>query len=85
MDGLTPLQERCLGLIIRFIEEHGFSPTRKELAEISEEKSANGVNQRLVQLQKKGYIKLGPPRKKRNIVILKRPETQLELFDDKNS
>lgn len=85
MDELTPLQARCLGHIIRFIEDNGFSPTRKELAEILEEKSTNGINQRLVQLQKKGYIKISSPRKKRNIVVLKRPETQLELFDDKNS
>jgi SOS-response transcriptional repressor LexA len=84
MDGLTPLQARCLGIIIRFIEEHRLPPTRKELAEISEEKSTNGVNQRLVQLQKKGYIKISSPRKKRNIVVLKGPETQLGLFNDRN-
>ena len=82
MDELTESQERCLLLIDRYIEEHGHSPTRQELSELLGQKSTNGVNQILEALQKKGYIKLEPPRRKRNIVILRRSHRQMELFDD---
>jgi len=82
MDDLTELQERGLLLIASYIKEHGQAPTRRELAELLGQKSTNGVNQILQQLQKKGYIKLQPPRRRRNIVILRRPHRQMDLFDD---
>lgn len=82
MDELTELQERGFLLTDRYIKEHGQAPTRRELAEMLGEKSTNGVNQILEALQKKGYIKLEPPRRRRNIVILRRPHRQMELFDD---
>lgn len=82
MDELTELQERGLLLIDGYIKEHGQAPTRRELAELLGQKSTNGVNQILQQLQKKGYIKLQPPRRRRNIVILRRPHRQMDLFDD---
>ena len=82
MDELTESQERCLLLIDRYIEEHGHSPTRQELSELLGQKSTNGVNQILEALQKKNYIKLEPPRQKRNIVIIRRPQRQMDLFDE---
>ncbi len=82
MDGLTESQERCLLLIDRYIEKHGQSPTRQELSELLGQKSTNGVNQILEALQKKGYIKLDPPRKKRNIIVLKKSQRQMAFFDE---
>ena len=82
MDELTELQEQGLLLTDRYIKEHGQAPTRRELAELLGQKSTNGVNQILEALQKKNYIKLEPPRWKRNIVILRRPHRQMELLDD---
>ena len=82
MDELTELQKRGLLLIDGYIKEHGQAPTRRELTELLGQKSTNGVNQILQQLQTKHYIKLEPPRRKRNIVIIKRPHRQMELFDD---
>jgi SOS-response transcriptional repressor LexA len=82
MEELTELQERGLLLIDGYIKEHGQAPTRRELTELLEQKSTNGVNQILQQLQKKGYIKLQPPRRRRNIVILRLLHRQMDLFDD---
>ena len=84
MDKLTESQNRCLLLIDHYIEERGHSPTRQELLELLGQKSTNGVNQILGSLQKKGYIKLDPPRRKRNIVILKQSHRQMDLFDKDN-
>jgi len=81
MDELTKYQEQCLLQIDRYIEEHRHSPTRQKLSELLGQKSTNDVNQILEALQKKGYIKLDPPRQKRNIVILKRPRRQMDLLD----
>jgi len=79
---LTKLQYRCFCLIDHYIKENKQAPTRRELTELLGQRSTNGVNQILKQLQKKGYIKLDPPRRKRNIVILRRPHRQMDLFDD---
>ena len=82
MDELTELQERGLILIDRYTKEHRQAPTRRELTELLEQKSTNGVNQILAALQKKRYIEIEPPRRKRNIVILRQPHRQMDLFDD---
>lgn len=79
---LTKLQYTCFRLIDHYIKEKKQAPTRRELTELLGQKSTNGVNQILQALQKKGYIKLDPPRQKRNIKILKRPQRQMDLFDD---
>lgn len=82
MDELTERQERCLLLIDHYIKEHGQAPTRQELMQLTSQRSTNGVNQILDELRKKGYIKLDPPRRKRNIVILSYPQRQMDLFCD---
>lgn len=82
MDGLTETQERCLNIINKYIEENGCAPTRQELAESLDEKSTNGVNQKLKQLEKKMFIKIRPIGKKRNIVLLRGSERQLVLFKE---
>lgn len=78
---LTAKQEKIFIAVDSYIKDKVISPTRKELAEITGEKSVNGVNQKLNQLQAKGYLKIHPPGKKRNITILKWPYSQKELFD----
>lgn len=82
MDGLTEAQERCLNIINNYIEENGCAPTRQELAEFLDEKSTNGVNQKLKQLETKMFIKIYPIGKKRNIVVLRGSERQLVLFKE---
>ncbi len=82
MDGLTEAQERCLNIINNYIEENGCAPTWNDLAELLGQKSTNGINQILEALRKKLYIKIEPPGRKRNIVILRRPHRQMGLFDD---
>lgn len=85
MEELTELQERGLLLIDVYIKEHGQAPTRRELAELLGQKSTNGVNQMLQQLEKKRYIKLDPPRKKRNIKVIRKPQVQLNLFNENSN
>jgi SOS-response transcriptional repressor LexA len=82
MDSLTEAQEQCLLQIVHHIREKGEPPTRRELQQVLRQKSTNGVNQILDSLQKKGYIKIDPPSRKRNIVVLYVPNKQLLLFED---
>jgi len=82
MDGLTELQDRCLRTIDRYIKRHRRAPTRRELAELIGQKSTHGVNQLLRALAKKNCIRIGPPAKARNIVILRVPVKQLPLITD---
>ncbi len=82
MKELTELQERCLYIIDDFLNQNGRRPpTRRELMDLLHQRSINGVNQILKALQKKNYIKLGPVRQRRNIVVLRRPVKQLGLFE----
>ena len=85
MKGLTKPQEQCLDIIVQFIMKNGHAPTRQELTDRLKEKSVNGVNQKLTQLQHKGYIQIRPVRKKRNIIVLRKPEKQMVLFDELNN
>ncbi len=80
---LTEKQQRTFEVLDQYIKENGIASTRKELKELLNEKSVHGVNQKLRQLEKKGYIRIHPPGKNRNIIILKWPYNQMELFDNK--
>ncbi len=82
MEELTELQEFCLNIIVSFFWQNGGKPpTRRELMNLLHQKSINGVNQILAALVKKGYIKIEPPSKKRNILVLKNYSKQLFLFE----
>lgn len=80
---LTEKQQRTFDALDQYIKENEIAPTRKELKKLLNEKSVHGVNQKLRQLEKKGYIRIHPPEKKRNIIILKWPYNQMDLFDNK--
>lgn len=54
---LTTSQELVLESLKKFIAEHGFSPTVRELCEINNFKSSATVQTHLSSLQEKGYIK----------------------------
>ena len=80
MDGLTAIQDDCLRAITRYIRKEGRAPTRRELVELTDQRSTNGVNQLLRALAKKGCIRIGPTGKARNIVVLHIPPKQLSLI-----
>ena len=82
MNGLTALQENCLRLIRDYIRREQRSPTRRELAKLTGQKSTHGVTQILGALQRKGYIRLEPPGKSRNIVVVRTPVKQLALIEE---
>jgi SOS-response transcriptional repressor LexA len=79
---LTEKQRRTFEVVDKYKKEKEIAPTRQELKELLNEKSVHGVNQKLRQLEKKGYIKIGPPGRKRNIVILRQLYRQMGLFDE---
>jgi len=56
MKDLTPRQKAVLDVITTTIESRGFPPTIREIAEMLEISSPNGVNDHLKALEKKGYI-----------------------------
>lgn len=86
MEELTKLQECSLNIIDGFLRQNGERPpTRRELMNLLCQKSINGVNQILTALAKKGFIKIDPPRKKRNILLIKRHNKQFTLFEDNDS
>lgn len=76
---LTKIQERFLFIIRDFAKAEGMAPTRRELAKLGRQKSTHGVNQILLALEKKGYIRIDPPGKRRNIVVERLPTRQLVL------
>ena len=69
---LTRRQDECLRVIVRYISQNGYAPTRRELASLLSQSSRNGVNQMLAALCSKGYIRLEPQGQARNIVLVKR-------------
>lgn len=70
MNGLTTLQERCLTGVITYVQRHGKAPTRRELAKALGQKSLNGIRQLLIALEKKGRVRIDPPKQARNIILL---------------
>ncbi len=57
MKDLTARQEAILSYIKESLQEKGFPPTLREIGDFFGIKSTNGVNDHLVALEKKGYIK----------------------------
>lgn len=55
---LTARQAAILGVIATSIRERGYPPTRREIADAMGIKSTNGVNDHLVALERKGYVRL---------------------------
>ena len=77
---LTKRQEKCLYKLAQYVKTFGNPPTRQELVKLFDQKSVNGVNQILSLIEKKGYIKIYPKNKTRNIIVVHAPDIQLDLF-----
>jgi sulfur relay (sulfurtransferase) DsrC/TusE family protein len=58
LDRLPPAQARVLTFVRQFTHEHGWPPTRKEIANALGFKSANGAHEHLVRLSKRGVLTL---------------------------
>jgi SOS-response transcriptional repressor LexA len=54
---LTVRQEMVLTFIRQHITTHGYPPTLREIAKHMDIRSTNGVNDHLLALEKKGYIR----------------------------
>ena len=68
MNRLTSAQRQVLDLLTRYVESHGYPPTRKELAtEIG--CWPNAVQDHLSALHTKGYVRIDP-HVARGIVLL---------------
>lgn len=66
---LTQAQEKVWAYILGYISDNNYPPTRQEIAEKLECTRGN-VEVLLRFLERKGYIKLTPPLKSRNIEIV---------------
>ena len=56
MNALTPSQAAAFGFIVRFIDQHGYPPTIRELMQWNGTTSTNNIRDLLRALVKKGYI-----------------------------
>ena len=68
---LTPKQERALGIIKRYKEYTGLSPTLREFAFWLGETSVSNAHRYLVALEERGHIKRLPGRERAITVISK--------------
>jgi SOS-response transcriptional repressor LexA len=67
---LTKAQRETLDAIVRYIADNGYSPSYKDLVRIAGLKSPCPMQERLRQLQVKGYIRVAP-KVARSIHVLK--------------
>ncbi|MCU0611263.1 MAG: transcriptional repressor LexA [Candidatus Eisenbacteria bacterium] len=65
---LFPRQRAILREIARFTNERGFPPTLRELAMVLNVRSANGIRQQILALERKGYLRRDA-RKPRSIAL----------------
>lgn len=62
MKPLTWAQERFLDAFVRLSLKHSMPPTMRELAEVLDMRSTNGVNEHLKRLAADGYLERRPGR-----------------------
>lgn len=67
---ITECQKEILLAIVKFQKENGYSPSVRELAEITERTSPATIHKHLKNLKDKGYITY-EPKKVRTIKVLK--------------
>lgn len=53
---LTEAQERVLGIVKGYIEEHGYAPSTRDVMRAMGTSSTNGAHDHLAALKKKGYL-----------------------------
>lgn len=58
MTPMTKKQRAVYNFIVGHTNQHGYPPTRKEIAKEFGFKSANGAQEHLMWIQKKGYISI---------------------------
>lgn len=78
MSHLTPRQTEILALLRAHMEQHGWPPTRSEIAQALQFKSPNAAEEHLRALERKGVIELIPGAS-RGIRLLNEPEEGLPL------
>lgn len=67
---LSGMEEKVFRALAAYINEHGYSPTIRELALTTEMSPANVWN-RLVQLATKGWVVTTPLRSSRNLQLVR--------------
>lgn len=77
---LTLAQKRILDFIRTTIAANGYPPTRNEIANAMDYRSANAAHEHLLVLQRKGYVKLIPGIS-RGIQLTSMPTEQISMMD----
>lgn len=73
MSGLTVKQAACLTFIADFSDEHGFSPSYREIADFLGLVSVSGVHRRIAAMVERGYLRTLPGHA-RSLEVVKRPK-----------
>lgn len=73
---ISSKQREILQFLIDFQEEHGYSPSVREVCDAVRLSSTSSVHSHLSKLEERGYIKRDPS-KPRSIEILQRPEQDI--------
>lgn len=73
MEKLTDKQKEIFDCISNFIDEHGYSPSIRELCKLSNRKSPCTVKNHLNVLRRKGYVTF-VPNMNRTVRIIKEVE-----------
>ena len=58
MNDLTSRQQEVLDFLVAYHEQHGFAPSRKDIADEFGFDSVNASNDHLIALERKGYIQI---------------------------
>lgn len=77
---LTPAQSKVLDFIRTYMVDHGYPPTRIEIANAMGYRSANAAQEHLIAIQRKGFIELIPDIA-RGIRITAMPTEQVNMMD----
>ena len=73
---LTGRQAMVLDHVRKFIGEKGYAPTLRELGELTGIKSTNGINDHLIRLEQKGYIRKGDMRARSLVLVDQEGKTE---------
>ncbi|MCB9665206.1 MAG: transcriptional repressor LexA [Alphaproteobacteria bacterium] len=79
MDDLTPRQREVLEFILAWNDQHGISPSFREIGDHLGIRSTNGVSDHVRTLERKGYLeRVGDPGAARSLRVSRRARTSLE-------
>ena len=81
IEDLTEKQRKIWDYLRSYLKEYGFPPTMREIGDQFGIRSTNGVNDHLLALERKGYIKRSPDKSRAIEILGEKEESYKETFD----